>query len=319
MAWNNRTLLPLYAALAASTSRRFSARVHQWANSQSVIMLRLRRTAKRHKEMNTLKNIDIVNHPTYSKTYSNDQWTVGIDMMSCNNTTNIVIGIDHTDPSSIKRKTTSLLKSSNHHLQEHRPHKKKSVTFCPFVNVRWGFTKEVDDVSHPHDVHTNKKAGAHHCTTSISSATFEKQRQDVKTRYIDVDQEKTPDDIPLINTYGKVCHERRMQRRMYSRAVLSYQKRLQRRQGGCNDSSSPSLLLAPISIKFSQRAKEIALETARQTLLDVYPSLTSSSPNPIRISKFPEIKKRRSTQELLDFEHPQLKRRRSNDNVQLIV
>ena len=71
-----------------------------------------------------------------------------------------------------------------------------------------------------------------------------------------------------------------------------------------------------------QRAKEIALETARQTLLDVYPSLTSSSSDletPIHISKFPEIKKRRSTQELLDFEHPQLKRRRSNDNVQLIV
>jgi len=289
-------------------------------------MLRLRRTAKRHKEMNTLKNIDIINRPTYSKTYSNDQWTVGIDMMSCNDTTNIVIGIQHTDPdpSSIKRRTTSLLKSSSHlQLQEHRPHQKKSVTFCPFVNVRLGFTKEVDDVSHSHDVHTNKKAGAHHCTTSISSATFEKQRQDVKTRYIDVDHEKAHDDVPLINTYGKVCHERRMQRRMYSRAVSSYQKRLQSRQGGCSGSSSPSLLLAPISINFSQRAKEIALETARQTLLDVYPCLASSSSDletPIRISKFPEIKKRRSTQELLEFEeHTQLKRRRSNDNVQLIV
>ena len=281
------------------------------------------RTAKRHKEMNTLKNIDIINRPTYSKTYSNDQWTVGIDMMSCHDTdtTNIVIGIKHTDPSSIRRRTTSLLKNSNHHLQEHRPHKKKTVTFCPFVNVRLGFTKEADDVSHSHDVHTNKKAGAHHCTTSTTSATFEKQRQDVKTRCIDVDQEKTDDDIPLINTYGKVCHERRTQRRMYSRAVLSYQKRLKRRQGGCSGSSSPSLLLAPISIKFSQRAKEIALETARQTLLDVYPSLASSSSDletPIHISKFPEIKKRRS-QELLEFDHPQLKRRRSNDNVQLLV
>jgi len=281
----------------------------------------IKRTAKRHKEMNTLKNIDIINRPTYSKTYSNDQWAVGIDMMSCNDTTKIMIGIEHTDPSSIKRRTTSLLKSSNH-LQEHRPHQKK-ITFCPFVNVRLGFTKEVDDVSHSHDVHTNKKAGAHHCTTSTSSATFEKQRQDVKTRCIAVDQEKTGDDVPLINTYGKVCHERRTQRRMYSRAVLSYQKRLQsRRQGGYNDSSSPSLLLAPISIRFSQRAKEIALETARQTLLDVYPCLASSSSDletPIHISKFPEIKKRRSTQELLEFEHPQLKRRRSNDSVKLLV
>ena len=281
------------------------------------------RTAKRHKEMNTLKNIDIINRPTYSKTYSNDQWTVDIDMMSSNDTTNIVIGIEHTDPSSIKRRTTSLLKSSSHHHQEHRPHKKKTVTFCPFVNVRLGFTKEVDNVSHSHDVHTNKKAGAHHCTTSISSATFEKQRQDVKTRYIGVDQEKTGDDVPLINTYGKVSHERRIQRRLYSRAVLSYQKRLNRRQGGCSAGSSASLLLAPISIKFSQRAKEIALETARQTLLDVYPCLASSSSSdletPIHISKFPEIKKRRSTQELLEFEHPQLKRRRSNDSVKLLV
>ena len=137
---------------------------------------------------------------------------------------------------------------------------------------------------------------------------------------------KTSCNAPLINTDGKVCPKRRIHQHTSTSAVLSYQRRLHKRMNqsdndkgqnnlllkhlshklheqypNCNGCTNTELLLAHVSTKLSQRAKDIALETARQTLLEIYPASSSHSNDnqilPIPISEFPKTKKRARMEE----------------------
>ena len=137
---------------------------------------------------------------------------------------------------------------------------------------------------------------------------------------------KTSCNAPLINTDGKVCPKRRIHQHTSTSAVISYQRQLHKRMNrsdndkgqnnlllkhlshklheqypNCNGCTNTELLLAHVSTKLSQRAKDIALETARQTLLEIYPASSSHSNDnqilPIPISEFPKTKKRARMEE----------------------
>mmetsp|Transcript_33262 Transcript_33262/g.69945 ORF Transcript_33262/g.69945 Transcript_33262/m.69945 type:complete len:264 (-) Transcript_33262:245-1036(-) len=147
-------------------------------------------------------------------------------------------------------------------------HPKENVTFCDFITVN----------TFP--------------THTISSNDFEQKRQKEMTRVNTKDTEDTTTSI--INTEGKVCIERRIQQRTAILAVLSFQKRLHQTVSEVTPSSEFIGRLSSTSLKLSQWAKDIALETARQTVLEVYPqSLSTSNSVPIRLSEFPEIKRSR--------------------------
>jgi len=186
------------------------------------------------------------------------------------NNNSMTIDINHTDPSWCK----PLCKRNNS-----RPQKK--VTFCPLVTVNTFPTSFLR-------------------SREILSADSEQQLQKAMTRRKGKDaQDKT---TPTVNPGGKVRIERRIQQRTAIMAVLSYQRRLQERIAGVAPSFEFTLLLSPISLKLSQRAKDIALETARQTFLEVYAiSASASYMVPIHVSEFPEIKKKKKREHPGDF------------------
>lgn len=171
-------------------------------------------------------------------------------------------------------------KSINNSIQQ----KKREVSFCSLVTVNTIRLKQ-DNV--------------HNESDSPNSADFEQQRQLLrKTCCKDQKNAKDKSNVPIVNSEGQVCTERRVQQRTAVAAIISYQRRLRER---IESSDSSTLRLCPISLKLSQRAKDIALETARQTLLEVYPLLAFESNGkalvPIEISEFPEIKKKKKKRE----------------------
>ena len=194
-------------------------------------------------------------------------------------------------------KTLALHKSGSNR----RRMQKKRVTFCPTVTVNMFIsTPQAQDTSSSSE-HTvqNAKTGL----DLLSDVAFEEQRQQEMTRCSNVHEKST---VPLINTDGRVCRERHIHRHVVQCALLSYQKRLVGSGSSCKYITD---LLAPISLKLSQRARDIALETARVNLIEVYPSsaFPSTSVVPICISQFPEIKKRAPS---CSASNPQVKRKR---------
>ena len=191
-------------------------------------------------------------------------------------------------------KTLALNKSSSNR----RRMQKKCVTFCPTVTVNMFIsTPQAQDTSSSSE-HTvqNAKTGL----DLLSDVAFEEQRQQEMTRCSNVHEKST---VPLINTDGRVCRERHIHRHVVQCALLSYQKRL---VGSGSSFKYITDLLAPISLKLSQRARDIALETARVNMIEVGQS-PSASVVPICISQFPEIKKRAPS---CSASNPQVKRKR---------
>lgn len=93
--------------------------------------------------------------------------------------------------------------------------------------------------------------------------------------------------------------ERRMQQLVSRRAVLSFQRHL--REIHKEEEQNGQARLSEISNKFSRRAKEVALETARNNYLEVHdashtrPRFSPEScyikaDDPVQISTFPAIK-----------------------------
>jgi len=124
----------------------------------------------------------------------------------------------------------------------------------------------------------------------INSKGFEHQSQ--KQKVID----RCKNTAPTVNTDGNVYIERRIRQRIAIAAVISYERRLQERATGAAPSFELTHLLSHISLKLSKRAQGIALETAQQTFLEVYPFSACSSdmiPTAYIISDFPEIKKKK--------------------------
>jgi hypothetical protein len=84
--------------------------------------------------------------------------------------------------------------------------------------------------------------------------------------------------------------DRKVQQHISLAAVLSFQNHLRRHS---SDTSAHSGLLRDVSSKFSQRARDLALERARLTFCEVYPPEKGTAPTiPINISKFPRIKRK---------------------------
>ena len=130
-------------------------------------------------------------------------------------------------------------------------------------------------------------------TRSPTPSSFERRRHFELTRRADKTSARN-ENASVVNTDGRVCIERRVQQRTAILAVLSYQKKLRQRSSTRAAAAASSHLLAPVSLKLSQRAKEIALETARLVFLDVYPQHSASSHRtPICISEFPSMKQKK--------------------------
>jgi len=158
----------------------------------------------------------------------------------------------------------------------------KLVTFCPRVTIKpFPSYREMPNA---------RQTPA--APRSTNSTQFDHLRRNGMARCKGKDsQDKT---ASVINSNGKICLERRIQQRITRWAVLSYQRRLQeRKEGSAPNSVKFTPLPSHVSLKLSQRAKDIALETARQTYLEVYPFFVSSSNVlPIQISEYPEIKRK---------------------------
>ncbi len=91
-------------------------------------------------------------------------------------------------------------------------------------------------------------------------------------------------------TKGGIPHDRRVQQRIAIAAVLSFQDHL-RKQG--KDPSTHPDLLRSVSSRFSQRARDLALERARQLFCEVHqPAKGSVVLIPLHISKFPSLKRK---------------------------
>lgn len=97
-----------------------------------------------------------------------------------------------------------------------------------------------------------------------------------------------------------ISKERRMQQLISRRAVLSFQRHLHR---NVSIEKDDCIKLASVSRKFSQRAREVARETARLNYLEAYEESTDDrrprfsyeiSLEPVIISNFPLVKLTRS-------------------------
>mmetsp|Transcript_21776 Transcript_21776/g.35409 ORF Transcript_21776/g.35409 Transcript_21776/m.35409 type:complete len:195 (-) Transcript_21776:92-676(-) len=188
------------------------------------------------------------------------------------------VELNHADPSWCKPLCTKISNKTQ-----------KKVAFCSLVTVNTFLSSE-------------EKHG-------INSKDFEHQSQKQKVIA------RCKNIAPAVNTDGNVCIERRTQQRIAIAAVISYQRRLRERATGVAPSFELTHLLSHLSLKLSKRAKSIALETARQTFLEVYPFPACSSdtiPTAHIISDFPEIKKKkkRGHPGSIDY-NLSLKRRRS--------
>lgn len=169
------------------------------------------------------------------------------------------------------------------HSRGNCPRRNKTVAFSshPVVSVNAAAS------ARSHDVHSAS-------TRSPTPSSFERRRHSELTRRADKTSARD-ENASVVNTDGRVCIERRVQQRTAILAVLSYQKKLRQSSStGAAASTSNLQLLAPVSFKLSQRAKEIALETARLVFLDVYPQHSASSHRtPICISEFPSMKQKK--------------------------
>lgn len=89
---------------------------------------------------------------------------------------------------------------------------------------------------------------------------------------------------------GGIPHDRRVQQRLSIKAVLSFQDHLRKQ---AKDPSTHPDLLRSVSLKFSQRARDLALERGRQLFCEVHqPAKGSVVLIPLHISKFPAVKRK---------------------------
>ncbi len=94
----------------------------------------------------------------------------------------------------------------------------------------------------------------------------------------------------IASTKGGIPHDRRVQQRIAIAAVLSFQDHL-RKQG--KDPLTHPDLLRSVSSRFSQRARDHALERGRQLFCEVHqPAKGSVVLIPLHISKFPPLKRK---------------------------
>lgn len=87
-----------------------------------------------------------------------------------------------------------------------------------------------------------------------------------------------------------ISNDRKVQRRVSIAAVLSFQNYLRKRS---SDPSTDADLLQEVASRFSQRARDLALERARLTYCEVYQPVKGSAPTiPVQISKYPSFKRK---------------------------
>lgn len=109
-------------------------------------------------------------------------------------------------------------------------------------------------------------------------------------------------DAPCIHNRMKdpLPKGRRVQQLIARRAVLSFQRHI-RESHIKTVNQDDQRRLADMSVKFSQRAKEVAMENARVNYLEVYDDDSSKRPRfstshsvnadvPIQVSEFPQVK-----------------------------
>lgn len=95
---------------------------------------------------------------------------------------------------------------------------------------------------------------------------------------------------PIASFEGGIPHDRRVQQRISIAAVLSFQDHLRKQ---AKDPSTHPDLLCSVSSKFSQRARDLALEHGRQLFCEVHqPADGSDVLVPLPISKFPALKRK---------------------------
>jgi hypothetical protein len=93
-----------------------------------------------------------------------------------------------------------------------------------------------------------------------------------------------------------ISNDRKVQRRVSIAAVLSFQNYLRKRCS--SDSSTDADLLQEVASRFSQRARDLALERARLTYCEVYQPVKGTAPTiPVQISKYPSFKRKSDASE----------------------
>lgn len=103
-------------------------------------------------------------------------------------------------------------------------------------------------------------------------------------------QTQVPSDM-MTRANSDISNDRKVQRRVSIAAVLSFQNYLRKRSS--SNSSSDADLLQEVASKFSQRARDLALERARLTYCEVYQPVKGSAPTiPVQISKYPSFKRK---------------------------
>mmetsp|Transcript_26296 Transcript_26296/g.37548 ORF Transcript_26296/g.37548 Transcript_26296/m.37548 type:complete len:169 (-) Transcript_26296:45-551(-) len=116
------------------------------------------------------------------------------------------------------------------------------------------------------------------------------QSDDTPYPPIPMTQTQTQDSTSIASTEGGIPHDRRVQQRISIAAVLSFQDHLRKQT---KDPSTHSDLLCSVSSKFSQRARDLALEHGRQLFCEVHqPANGSVVLVPLNISKFPALKRK---------------------------
>ncbi len=92
-----------------------------------------------------------------------------------------------------------------------------------------------------------------------------------------------------------ISNDRKVQRRVSIAAVLSFQNYLRKRS---SDTSADADLLQEVSSRFSQRARDLALERARLTYCEVYQPVKGTALTiPVQISKYPSFKRKSDVSE----------------------
>lgn len=207
---------------------------------------------------------------------------------------------------------------------------KMNVTFSELVTINT-LKQNQEEAPHKDDVlHTKTSSVPIDIFPSNISPTtassFKKHVRQIEVKKLDTVPDE--DNATITNIEGKVPHERRVHQRTAILAILSYQQRIQEQflknghHATKNSNSSvpvlpppsstlsnkPQLLLSQVSTKFSQRAKDIALESARLNCLEVYSSDSFPMPSsislaslsiPVALSDFPIIKQKKRDCETL--------------------
>lgn len=131
--------------------------------------------------------------------------------------------------------------------------------------------------------------------------------QSNETPYPPLPMTQTQDSTSIASTEGGIPHDRRVQQRISIAAVLSFQDHLRKQT---KDPSTHSDLLCSVSSKFSQRARDLALEHGRQLFCEVHqPAKGSVVLMPFQISKFPAFKRKSKNEAGANVRLEQKKRR----------